>query len=64
MRFVSARVPLIPISQSLSLRQRAASASPRIWAPSLRLRNASRMPSCVIVCIQARFTGSLLFVSW
>jgi len=64
MRFVSARVPLIPISQSLSLRQRAASASPRIFAPSRRLLKASRIPSWVIVCIQARLTGSLLFVSW
>ena len=47
-----------------SVGQRAASARPRIFSPSLRFLNASRMPSWVIVCIQARFTGSLLFVSW
>ena len=64
MRLVRARVPLMPISQSLSLRQRAASARPFIFSPSLRLLKASRIPSWVMVCIQARFTGSLHLVSW
>ena len=64
MRLVRARVPLMPISQSLSLRQRAASARPAICSPSRRCWKASRMPSAVMVCIQARFTGSLDLVSW
>ncbi len=61
MRLVTARVALIPMSQSLSLRERAASASPAICAPSRKVRKASRIPSAVMVCIQARFTGSLDF---
>jgi hypothetical protein len=64
MRLVRARVPLIPMSQSLSLRQRAASARPCICAPSRRFLNASWMPPVVMVCIHARLVGSLHFVSW
>ena len=59
MRLVIARVPLIPMSQSLSLRERAASARPAICSPSRRVWNASRIPPVVIVCIQARLTGQL-----
>ena len=57
-RLVIARVPLMPMSQSLSLRERAASESPAICSPSRSCSKASRMPSAVMVCIQARFTGS------
>jgi len=63
MRFVRARVPLMPMSQSLSLRQRAASARPAICAASRRFLKAVTIPSVVIVCIHARLKGILLFVS-
>ena len=59
-RFVIARVPLIPMSQSLSLRERAASARPVISAPSRRrLESLRESPAASSICIQARFTGML-----
>ena len=64
MRLVRARVPLMPMSQSLSERQRAASASGTIWAPSRRCWKASRIPVVVMDDIHRRLTGSLHLASW
>src|SRR4051812_6261944 len=60
-RLVMARVPLIPMSQSLSLRDCAASARPRISLCSRRWPKASRIDWAVIDCSQRRLTGGLFF---
>src|SRR5471030_2108300 len=54
-----ARVPLIPINQSASERQRAASASGSISSSLRRLEKPSRMAPGVIDCSHRRLTGCL-----
>ena len=55
-----ARVPLIPTSQSLSLRQTAASARGAISSPARSAANPSRIASAVMLCSQRRRVGFLL----
>jgi hypothetical protein len=63
LKAVMARVPLMPISQSASERQRAASASGRISLSVRKWAKPSRMAPCVIDCSHRRRTGlSLLGV--
>ena len=57
MRVVAARVAFMPISQSDSERERAASSSGRSSESSRRCSNASRMADFVIEENQARRTG-------
>src|SRR5450830_1721599 len=57
-----ARVPLMPISQSASLRQRAASASGNISSSLRRLAKPSRIAPGVIDCSHRRCTGCLALV--
>ena len=61
MRLVIARVPLMPTSQSDSLRQRAASCSDCISDWSFRLANVSRMDEGVMDETQSLCRGSLHF---
>ena len=57
LKAVIARVPLMPTSQSASLRLRAASARPCIW-PSLRkCAKPSRMACGVMLCSHRRWIG-------
>ena len=57
LKAVMARVPLMPTSQSASLRLRAASASGFMWSSLRRWSNPSRMAWGVMLCSHRRLTG-------
>jgi hypothetical protein len=61
---VIARVPLMPISQSLSARLIAAARKPAISSPARRLAKPSRIALWVIDCNHSRRTGFLVALCW